>query len=172
MKNILIVSDSHGSADLLHTLRERHSGEVDHWIHCGDSELTEESDALQGFTVVKGNCDVYGNFPEEVIIEAGGCKILVVHGHLYSVKQSLLKITYRAEETGADIVCFGHSHLLGAEKMGDILFINPGSIRLPRGRREQTYIILQLNNEKAVLNVYDAVRGKLDSLSQEFNIEK
>jgi uncharacterized protein len=172
MSKILIVSDSHGSTELLNEIKEKHASEVDQMIHCGDSELSEDNESISGFTAVKGNCDFYGNFPEEALVEVDGYKILVVHGHLYSVKSSLLSLSYRAEETGANIVCFGHSHLLGAEKIQEVLFINPGSIMLPRGRRERTYVILELKDGKAVLQVYDFDSGEMGSLTQEFSVSK
>jgi uncharacterized protein len=172
MSKVLIVSDSHGSTEILDAIKEKHVGEVDQMIHCGDSELTVGNNSISGFTIVKGNCDFYGDFPEEAMVEVEGYKILVVHGHLYSVKSSLLSLSYRAEEMGANIVCFGHSHLLGAEKIQDVLFVNPGSIRLPRGRRERTYVILELRDENAVLRVYDFDRGEMGSLAQEFSVSK
>ena len=168
----LIVSDSHGSTELLEELKRRHAHTVDQLIHCGDSELSNDNEAIRGFTTVKGNCDFYGDFPEETMLEANDHKILVVHGHLYSVKSNLLSLSYRAEEVGATVVCFGHSHLLGAEKIGDVLFINPGSIRLPRGRRERTYVILELEGEEAVLRVYDFDQGEMASLTQQFSVSK
>ncbi|MCM3587625.1 metallophosphoesterase [Mesobacillus maritimus] len=172
MTKILIVSDSHGSTELLDTIKERHENEVNYFIHCGDSELSNDNPSLRGFTTVKGNCDFYGDFPEETMVEVDEFKILVVHGHLYSVKSSLLTLAYRVEETGADIVCFGHSHLLGAEMIDGKLYINPGSIRLPRGRRERSYVILELNEGNASLSVFDVDQGEISSLSQEFSISK
>jgi uncharacterized protein len=172
MTKILIVSDSHGSTELLELLKERHAEEVDQMIHCGDSELSDDQPSMDGFTAVKGNCDFFGDYPEEALLEVTGYKILVVHGHLYSVKSSLVSLSYRAEETGAKIVCFGHSHLLGAEMIGDVLFINPGSVRLPRGRRERTYVILELKDGDAFLHVYDFDQGEMDALKQEFSISK
>ncbi len=170
MSKILIVSDSHGSTELLEELKSRHASEVDAMIHCGDSELEKEDEALAGFTVVKGNCDFFGDFPEEALLEIDGYRIFVTHGHLHSVKSNLLSLSYRAEEAGASIICFGHSHLLGAEIIGGSLFINPGSIRLPRGRRERTYVILELKQGRAYLRVYDHDRGEITSLSQEFTL--
>jgi len=172
MSKILIVSDSHGSTEILDVIKEKHASEVDQMIHCGDSELTEDNHSINGFTTVKGNCDFYGDFPEEAMVGVDGYKILVVHGHLYSVKSSMLSLSYRAEEMGANIICFGHSHLLGAERIQDMLFINPGSIRLPRGRLERTYVILELKGESAVLHVYDYDSGKIGSLTQEFIVSK
>ena len=44
-----------------------------------------------------------------------------------------MNLKYKAEEVNADIVCFGHSHVLGAEVIDGRLFLNPGSIRLATG---------------------------------------
>lgn len=52
----------------------------------------------------------------------------------------MLSLTYRAKELNAQIVCFGHSHILGAEMMDHILFINPGSLLKPRGHKEKALL--------------------------------
>ena len=70
---------------------------------------------------------------------------------------------------GADIACFGHSHQLGAEMVNETLFINPGSIRLPRGRRERTYVILDILESAYQLKVYDMDRGEITELAQLFS---
>lgn len=172
MAKILIVSDSHSSAEMLEHIGQLHGSHVDLMLHCGDSELAESDPAIKNFKSVKGNCDFYGDFPDEEIHEISGTKILVTHGHLYSVKSTLVNLFYKAKEAGAEIVCFGHSHLLGAEMIDDVLFINPGSIRLPRGRKEQTYVILDLEGERATVRIYEYQKGELPGLRQEFSLHK
>jgi len=50
---------------------------------------------------------------------------------------------YRAEEVGANVVLFGHSHVpLCTEERG-VLFLNPGSLQLPRGYHQPTYACLE-----------------------------
>ena len=66
----------------------------------------------------------------------------------------------------ADIACFGHSHQLGAEMVNETLFINPGSIRLPIGRRERTYVILDILESAYQLKVYDIDRGEITELAR------
>ncbi len=61
----LIISDSHGWADELKKVIDRHKNEVDVMIHCGDSELEKNHPAIQGMNIVKGNCDYGDDFPEE-----------------------------------------------------------------------------------------------------------
>ncbi|MBB6445639.1 metallophosphoesterase [Bacillus benzoevorans] len=166
---VLVVSDSHGLTSELEQLRERHGEEVELFIHCGDSELSADHPALINYAVVRGNCDGDGRHSAELLQEAGNRKILITHGHRYSVKSGMMKLSYKARESGADIVCFGHTHYLGAEMVYDTLFINPGSIRLPRGRRERTYVILEILENEYKLKVYDYDKGEIITLEQTFS---
>ncbi|WP_066292701.1 metallophosphoesterase family protein [Bacillus sp. FJAT-29937] len=164
---LLIVSDSHGLTDELTEIKE-HSMEIDKLIHCGDSELESDHPSLEGYTVVRGNCDFDKAFPEEHVEVIGGHKVFITHGHRYAVKSTLLNLSLRAKEVGAKIVCFGHSHYLGAEMIDDILYINPGSIRQPRGRKEKTYVIMDIEKDEINLSVYDLRLGEINGFSQKF----
>lgn len=172
MSKVLVVSDSHGLTRELEVLRERHVNEVDLMIHCGDSELMADDKSIGGYLTVMGNCDFGGSYPLETTTEIAGRKFFVTHGHRYSVKSSLMNLKYKAAELGADIACFGHSHVLGAEVIGDTLFLNPGSIRLPRERFEKTYVILDLLEEKIKLSVFDISGQELKDLAFEFNLPR
>jgi uncharacterized protein len=172
MCKILIVSDSHGSTELLEGIEKLHGQDADLMIHCGDSELAEDDAAIKSFRSVSGNCDFLGNFPDDDTHVINGVKIFVTHGHLYSVKTTLGNLFYKAKELQADIVCFGHSHILGAEMVDDVLFINPGSIRLPRARKERTYVILELKEGRAMLQIHDYGNGEIAELRQEFTLPK
>lgn len=169
MSKVLVVSDSHGLTNELEILRERHMNEVDLMIHCGDSEMMPDENVMNGYLTVKGNCD-FGSYPLETTTEIADRKFFVTHGHRYSVKTSLMNLQYKAAEMGADIVCFGHSHVLGAEVIGNTLFLNPGSIRLPRGRIDKTYVILELLDEKIKMSVYDISGRELKNLAFEFDL--
>lgn len=72
---------------------------------------------------------------------------------------------YQAEELGADIICFGHSHIAGSELMDGKLLINPGSIRLPRVRKEKTYAILNIDKDNATVRFYDLDGREVESLT-------
>lgn len=142
MPKVLIVSDSHGLIEELQKIKQQH--EVDYYIHCGDSELEYSNPTMDRFIKVGGNCDFDSRYPNEEVKKFGDFTFFITHGHLHQVKQNLMTIGYRAEECGAQIICFGHTHIAGVEKRGDQIFINPGSIRLPRNRREKTYVLLEL----------------------------
>jgi uncharacterized protein len=144
---LLIVSDSHGSKNEIQELAEKYDGEVNAMIHCGDSELSADDNVLSSYLTVRGNCDMDARLPEDLTEEVDGNTIMITHGHLYGIKMSLMKLRYRAEETGARFVFFGHSHTLGAEMDNGTLFLNPGSILLPRGRSERTYALVDTSEE-------------------------
>lgn len=170
MSKVLIISDSHGLTKELEVIRKRHLDHVDLMIHCGDSQLPSSHKSMEGYLTVMGNCDYDGGYPLETITEISGKKIFITHGHKYSVKTSLMNLKYKAEEVGADIVCFGHSHVLGAEKAGGILFLNPGSIRLPREPIEKTYMILEIIDHKANLSVLEWNGRQIPELAREFSL--
>lgn len=164
MNTVLIVSDSHGLTEELREIKARH--QVDFMIHCGDSELDIDADELEGFYKVRGNCDFDLRFPDEQLIELGGITFFIVHGHLHNVKRDLITLSYAAEEKQASVICYGHTHIAGISEVNKKLFINPGSIRSPRGIDEKTYAILKWSTlDKIEINYYNLKGesyGKLD----------
>src|SRR5699024_3145886 len=131
MNQLLVISDSHSMTSELKDISERHR-QIPYKVHCGDSELNEDSVYLEDYATVRGNCDWNGKFPNDIQFGIDQLSIYVTHGHLYGVKYSLTELLDRAKEVEANIVCSGHSHLAFAEMHDGILFINPGSIRLPK----------------------------------------
>lgn len=151
----LIVSDSHGLTAELEQLKQQYKGEVDIMIHCGDSELSARHHELDGYEVVRGNCDFESAFPKDIVQEVGGVRIFFTHGHLYNIKMTLQNLLYKAKELDAQVACFGHSHIMGAEVVDGVLLINPGSILLPRSRKEKTYALLEVEGSEAVVTFFD-----------------
>ncbi|OZM57893.1 YfcE family phosphodiesterase [Lottiidibacillus patelloidae] len=158
--NVLIISDTHGWKDQLLQVIERHKNEVDAIIHCGDSELPVDAKELEGVLTVQGNCDI-APFPEEIIQEINGKVFYITHGHYYNVKHSLMNLMYRSEEVGADIVCFGHSHVFTSERSNDKLFINPGSLKNPRLVTTGTYAIYTLHDDRSEEVTYYDLQGNV-----------
>ena len=164
---LLIMSDTH--SDILtmeHVMQYHH--DVDAVIHCGDSELDYSYFEEKQIHVVKGNCDFDVSFPNEVIFQVKNEIIFVTHGHLYQIKSTLMPIFYRAQEVQASIVCFGHSHLLGAEVNNGILFVNPGSLHLPRGRKEKSYAIVEKLDKKWGIFFFSEEHQLLEQVDFEF----
>ncbi|WP_110111533.1 metallophosphoesterase [Bacillus sp. CGMCC 1.16541] len=165
---LLIVSDSHGLEQELLTIKKRHQHEVNAMIHCGDSELPSDSKEMADFLAVRGNCDYDSTYVNDCLETFNDLRVFVTHGHLYNVKMSLMNIHYKAREHEADVVCFGHSHVAGAEMIDGTLFINPGSILLPRMRKEPTYAILETNERDMIVHFYEVNGTVMQSMSHTF----
>lgn len=168
---ILVVSDSHGQSKDLIKLKEQYEQETVAMFHCGDSELNSDDPALKNFIYVKGNCDYGQDFLTEQVKDVAGFRFFITHGHLYNIKMTLQNLSYKAEEVQANIVLFGHSHNAGS-MLGDdgVLYINPGSILLPRGRIEKTYVILDIEGKQVQVNFYDHKDKILENLSATYQI--
>ncbi|HLR08333.1 MAG TPA: metallophosphoesterase [Bacillota bacterium] len=171
MVKVLITSDSHGLTEELSNIKEQVS--TRHMIHCGDSELDMDAPELSGFLKVAGNCDDDVRFPNEQTTSIHGLSFFITHGHLYRVKSGLHTLSYRAEEVQADIICFGHTHIAGCEQIGRQLFINPGSIRLPRNRTERTYAVVEWEDFHDVrVHFYTLTGYRVDDLSARFSLSE
>jgi len=136
------MSDTHNDREVITQVISQNT-DVDAIFHCGDSELAYTAPELQKVYKVRGNCDHDVNFPTEVIEEIEGKRIFMTHGHLFNVKSSLTALSYKAREVQADVTLFGHSHVLGVELVDGILYVNPGSLLLPRGHKEKSYAIIE-----------------------------
>lgn len=142
---ILVFSDSHDNPKYLAAALREHKGTVDLAIHLGDglSDMRRVGDLLEGVATatVIGNGEqfferrLWADVPDETVISPDGVRILCCHGHKYRVKFGLSALADRADEIGADLVLFGHTHNAfdGWERSGsgkEIRFFNPGSIGL------------------------------------------
>lgn len=155
----LVVSDSHGLTEELKEIFQRHEHEIDDAFHCGDSQLDLSDPHLLPYRTVRGNCDFGGDLPLERVETTPEATLLIVHGHHHDVKYDLNRLRYRAEEVGANIVLFGHSHVAGALLQDGVLYVNPGSIRMPRGRPDKTYALLDVSDYAVTVQFYRAEDG-------------
>lgn len=165
---ILIVSDTHGEGELLNRVVEREG--ADHVIHCGDF-CTETHRLPRGpLTVVQGNCD-WEEISGEARWEGGGFRFFVTHGHGFRVGSSLLPLQYRAREIGAQIACFGHTHVPLSEMVEGVLLINPGSLAEPRGVPKPSYAVLETSGKENVTVSYFTPDGeRLTGLGGRFSL--
>jgi len=171
MIKILAVSDSHGKKDILNELALRYTNQIDHFVHCGDSELSS-SDLIWGImTTVMGNCDYDYQMNDEYLFQAGDRTVLVVHGHRHSVRGSVAGLKQAAEQADAALVFYGHTHIAKAELEDGILFINPGSISQPRGTlMEKTYCIVTLDDQTATVAYYNDHHQEMVDMKKQFQI--
>ena len=144
---IAVISDSHNIENNIRIIK-KYLSDVDIIIHCGDGaddiRLIEEEFTGEIY-IVKGNCDLGGIYPEELVLEIEGKRILIAHGHKYNVKMNYNNIFYKALEIGADIVTFGHSHKAIILENRGITMMNPGSISLPYGLDKKTMGFIEID---------------------------
>lgn len=130
---LLVLSDSHASLYAMRQCVER--VRPDAIIHLGDyfddgQVLAQEYPAL-AYYAVPGNCDRYRLMCTEAETKleiVGGVRMMLTHGHLHHVKQTLLPLTADARAMRADIVLFGHTHEALCRREADGLWVlNLGS---------------------------------------------
>lgn len=167
---VLIMSDSHGLTHEISMITDRHKHEVGTFIHCGDSELLKKESTMRNLVAVRGNCDRDSSYPDTIVKEITDKTFFITHGHLYNVKRDLLNLSYKGEETNANIICFGHTHVAGSELINGKLYLNPGSIYLSRGRKEKTYAILDIVHNQITTAFYDIQGNRIEALNKTYQI--
>ena len=93
---------------------------------------------------VRGNCDtevdqIVLDFPilaEYVYLYIDGKTIFATHGHNFNCENppSLNK---------GDVLLNGHTHIPANENKGDFIYINPGSVSIPKNNSDHSYIIME-----------------------------
>lgn len=163
--NILVLSDSHGHPEKIRDAVKKQINKPDAVIFLGDGLRDIDEDTL-GVPVysVCGNCDAYSLFmpsdePEERILELGGKRIMMTHGHRYSVKSGLGRIIAVAAMREVDLLLFGHTHEklelyfpagaceYGIELKRPLYVMNPGSI----GEYQSSFGCIMIDGNGSVL---------------------
>jgi uncharacterized protein len=145
MLKICLMSDNHGDEYSLRKVLSDNPA-CDYYIHCGDSLMSE--DEIRPFISVKGNNDWQYDFPNERILDIGGHKILVLHGHRYTYSYDLL--ASKAKENGCDTIFYGHTHMFNDETYDGIRMINPGSTNYNRDFSEPCYAIVTIEDDGTI----------------------
>ena len=93
---------------------------------------------------VRGNCDtevdqMVLNFPvlaDYAVLVAGERMIYATHGHVYN-EQKLPPLQK------GDVLLHGHTHVPKCTEHEDYLYINPGSVSIPKENSPHGYLILE-----------------------------
>jgi uncharacterized protein len=144
---VALISDSHGSLDRLEEcLQHLESGGVTEIIHAGDFALGEITKVLEkfpklNFKIALGNCDVNEEILDEVKslpnVELGEILEFELGGKRFAVTHKIQDLRGSA----AEILISGHTHIPQVKKVGEKLFLNPGSLMGDGG-----YFLLDLEN--------------------------
>ena len=146
---IAVVSDTHRFHQPMQQVIRQLEG-VDMLIHLGD--VVEDVEYLTSkfsgkILNVRGNCDPGSFIAKEKVEVIEGKKFFITHGDRYNVKSSLMNLKYRAQEIGAEVVLFGHTHIALVEYEQGVWFINPGSPSIGIDRKN-SFALIEINEGK------------------------
>ena len=134
MLHAAVFSDTHANTALMLEAVRRFRPDV--IFHLGDHDrdadcLRESFPEIPLYTVC-GNCDFAARAPEKGVADLGPVRVFYTHGHLYSVQYDLESLVYAAQEAGAKLALFGHTHEALNLEIGGVQLLNPGSSGLGR----------------------------------------
>lgn len=159
---ILVVSDIHGSgyyADKLKEIIKKENPDKifvlgDLYYHGPRNPLTEEYNPMKvakllnsmkdRISVIRGNCDaevdlMISDFDirDNILEEINGKKMFFTHGHKYNMNN------LPAEDF--DIMLYGHFHVCFIKENEGKIFVNPGSVTLPKENTPHSYVMIEEN---------------------------
>lgn len=159
---LMIASDIHGSAYYCKKMLERYREEAaerllllgDLLYHGPRNDLPREyapkevismlNEAREELLCVRGNCDAQVdqmvlNFPilsDSMLLYLDGHTVFATHGHVYHEKN----LPPLGE---GDILLHGHTHVQAMEDRGVYIYLNPGSVSIPKNGNENSYMIYE-----------------------------
>ena len=159
---ILIASDIHGSAFYCQKLLENYENEkADRLLLLGDilyhgprNDLPEGYAPKQVIELlnaykddiycVRGNCEAEVDqmvlqFPvmaDYLLMPVGARMIYATHGHIFNKEN-------RPPMKKGDILLNGHTHISACEEYEDYVYMNPGSVSIPKDGTPHSYMILE-----------------------------
>jgi putative phosphoesterase len=108
-----------------------------------------------------GNRRHLGTLPRDARLRVKGRSILLTHASPAAIDESLgphtsdRRLRKLAEEAQADLIVVGHSHQPFVREVGDVRFINPGSVGRPDdGDPRASYAILSLTKKRLKVKHY------------------
>ena len=162
---IMIASDIHGSAKYCRMMLDRYEKEkADRLLLLGDllyhgprNDLPEEYAPKQVIEMlnarreeilcVRGNCEaevdqMVLSFPvlaDYALMPLGERIVFITHGHTFN-REHLPPLK------PGDILLHGHTHVPACEAFGQNVYMNPGSVSIPKNGTPRSYMMLEGEN--------------------------
>ena len=158
----MIASDIHGSAFYCEKLLRAYEKEgAERLLLLGDilyhgprndlpkgynprAVISMLNDRKEEILCVRGNCDTevdqmvleFSILADYAILPIGEKLLYASHGHVYN-KANPMKMKK------GDILLNGHFHVPAFEELEDFLYMNPGSVSIPKENSQHSYMILE-----------------------------
>ena len=155
---IMIASDIHGSAfyckEMLKSFENEHPDRIlllgDILYHGPRNDLPKDYAPKEVISMlngikeyilcVRGNCDTEVDqmvleFPvlnEQIFLSIDGIEMLAVHGHK----------AFPAVKSGS-VILSGHTHIPKLEETDGVIYMNPGSVSIPKENSHHGYMIFE-----------------------------
>ncbi len=148
-----VVADTHSG--LLPQQMVKEFNRLDLIIHAGDFCTLKDFERLAEIKEIKA---VHGNMDEVSLARRlPGKQILNLEGHAIGVfhgtgspQQVLDSVRREFKSDAVECVVFGHSHMAFNERVGDVLYFNPGSPTDTITAPYRSYGILEVNSGKTI----------------------
>lgn len=150
-----VIADTHipdREKEIPHQILEAFKS-VDMIVHAGDlvelGVLDKLRSVCKNVNAVWGNMDPYEvrkELPEKQVIKMGNYRIGIMHGWGHPSKLvELLSAIFKKDEV--DLIIFGHSHNAFNEKIGNVIYFNPGSPTDKSFALYNSYGIIEINDK-------------------------
>lgn len=150
---LLVCSDSHlDRLSLLNAIADQPSATTILFLGDGvrDMEQTARAHPDRAVYCVRGNCDLAAIEPTVRILELGGKRIMMTHGHEYAVKFGDADAVRAARRNGCDLLVYGHTHRPVTRYDDGLYVMNPGSVARRNGG---TYGVIDLTPGGIMCNI-------------------
>lgn len=173
----LVVSDIHGSLFYANKILELINNEkVDKVILLGDlyyhgprnplpieynpKEVSNLLNSIKDKIIcIKGNCDAEVDemisefeFKQYVLLNINNMKFMFTHGHKYNIENKVDNV---------DVLIYGHFHTGFIKKEDGVIYVNAGSITLPKNGTKNSYLVIDENYiylKDLENNIIDSIR--------------
>lgn len=173
----LVVSDIHGSLFYANKILELINNEkVDKVILLGDlyyhgprnplpieynpKEVCNLLNSIKDKIIcIKGNCDAEVDemisefeFNKNILLDINNKKFMFTHGHKYNIENKVDNI---------DVLIYGHFHTGFIKKEDGVIYVNAGSITLPKNGTKNSYLVIDENYiylKDLENNIIDSIR--------------
>lgn len=157
-KRLLVLSDTHGNVRALEAVLRwvkdlPQPDRVDAAVFLGDGATDlSRAESAAGFScewkIVRGNGDHDLSLPLSDVLDFGGRRFFLCHGHRYALNDGYYSLLAAAGNLKAEAALFGHTHIPCCNNDDDILLINPGSVGRPRSRVGATFAVIECEVRK------------------------